>query len=95
MWVWAILVRSNEARETLCQNGIDINGAHIPLHLDNPYTVHRVEGERVIIKDWSIWENDTLLIEYFRAHPNVGNFQRFTNPLPGILNITMVIVLFT
>ena len=74
--VWAILVRSNEARETLCQNGIDINGAHIPLHLDNPYTVHRVEGERVIIKDWPIWENDTLLIEYFRAHPNVGEFSK-------------------
>ena len=38
--VWAILVRSNEARETLCQNGIDINGAHIPLHLDNNNNIY-------------------------------------------------------
>ena len=63
-------------QEKLCQNGIDINGAHIPLHLDNPYTVHRVEGKRVIIEYWPIWENDTLLIEYFRAHPNVGEFSK-------------------
>ena len=42
--VWAIIVCCNEARETLCQTGIEINDAHIPLHLENPYSVHKVEG---------------------------------------------------
>ena len=40
--LWAICVCSNGARETLCQTGIVINGVHIPLHLDNPFTVRRV-----------------------------------------------------
>ena len=74
--VWAIIVRCNEARETLCQTGIEINDAHIPLHLENPYSVHKVEGERVTIKDWPIWEDDSLLTEYLRAHPNVGEFSK-------------------
>ena len=74
--VWAICVRDNNARETLCNTGIDVNGAHIPLHLNNPLSVRRVEGERVVIKDLPLWESDTLLGDYFRSHPNVGEFSK-------------------
>ena len=74
--VWAIIVRCNEARETLCQTGIEINDAYIPLHLENPYSVHKVEGKRVTIKDWPIWEDDSLLTEYLRAHPNMEEFSK-------------------
>ena len=72
--LWAICVRSNGARETLCQTGIAINGVQIPLHLDNPFTARRVEGERVVIKDLPLWESDYLIGDFFRAHPNVGEF---------------------
>ena len=74
--LWAICVRSNGARETLCQTGIVINGVQIPLHLDNPFTAHRVEGERVVIKDLPLWESDSLIGDFFRAHPNVGEFSK-------------------
>ena len=59
--VWTIIVRCTEARQTLCQSGIEITDAHNPLHLENPYSVHKVEGDVVTIKDWPIWEDDSLL----------------------------------
>ena len=36
----------------------------------------RYEGERVVIKvkDHPLWESDTFLGDYFRSHPNVGEF---------------------
>ena len=34
--VWAICVRDNDARVTLCKTGIAVNGVHIPLYLNNP-----------------------------------------------------------
>ena len=74
--LWVICVRSNDARETLGQTGIVINGVQIPLHLDNPFTVRRVEGERVVIKDFPLWESDSLIGDFFRAHPNVGEFSK-------------------
>ena len=87
--LWAICVRSNDARETLCQTGIVINGVQIPLHLDNPFTVRRVEGEIVVIKDFPLWESDSLIGDFFRAHPNVGEFSNFfrsTSRKSGFLN---------
>ena len=87
--LWAICVRSNDARETLGQTGIVINGVQIPLHLDNPFTVRRVEGERVVIKDFQLWESDSLIGDFFRAHPNVGEFSkifRSTSRKSGFLN---------
>ena len=74
--LWAIGVRSNEARETLSQSGIMVNDMRIPLHINNPYTAQRVEGERVIIKDLPFWEDDAILSDFFRAHPNVGQFSK-------------------
>ena len=74
--VWAICVRDNDARETLCKTGMAVNGVHIPLYLNNPRTMHRVEGERVVIKDLPLWESDSLLGDFFRSHPNVGEFSK-------------------
>ena len=66
LWgVWEICVRDNDARETLCNTGIIVNGAQIPLHLNNPLSVRRVERERVEIKDLPLWESDTLLGDFF------------------------------
>ena len=75
--VWAICVRDNNARETLCKTGISVNGAHITLHLNNPRTVHRVEGERVVIKDLPLWESDTLLVIFLDPIPMWGSFQKY------------------
>ena len=53
--LWAIGIRSNEARETLSQSGIMVNDMRIPLYINNPYTAQIVEGERVIIKDLPLY----------------------------------------
>ena len=73
--VWAICVRDNDAREKLCNTGIVVNGAQIPLHLNNPLSVRRVEGEPVVIKDVHLWESDTLLGDFLDHLLMWENFQ--------------------
>ena len=75
--VWTICVRDNDARETLYKAGISVNDTHIPLHLNNPRTVHRVEGERVVIKDLPLWESDTLLGDFLDPIPMWGSFLKY------------------
>ena len=75
--VWAVLVRSNDARETLSQTGITINSVHITMHVDNPHgTGSRIEGERIVIKDFPLWEPDQKITEFFRNHPHIDEFSK-------------------
>ena len=48
--VWAICVRDNNARETLCNTGIAVDGVHIPLYLNNPHTdfVHDLRAKLLV-----------------------------------------------
>ena len=62
--LWLIGIRRNEAGEILSQSGIMVNDMRIPLHINNPYTAQRVEGERVIIKDLPFREDDAILSDF-------------------------------
>ena len=74
--LWVIAVRSNDARETLLQTGIMVNDMRIELHVNNPLAVQKVQGERVLIKDFPLWEDDSLLKDFFTSHPNIGEFSK-------------------
>ena len=75
--LWAICVRSQDAVDTLHQTGIVVNNTHIPLHKENPYGVEpKVEGERVLIKDYPLWEPDNHISDCFKRHPQIKHISK-------------------
>ena len=58
--IWGIVVRSHSARETLLQTGIKIDDVHITLHMNLAKANPKVVGERVVIRDYPLWESDVV-----------------------------------
>ncbi len=69
--LWVIAVKSSDARVTLLEKNITIYDNEIKLYADNPYMRKPWDdSERVVVKDYPMWEPNSRILDYFRALPN-------------------------
>ena len=68
---WRCLVHCCPVRGspgTLLDSGITVNDTHIKLYSEYPYVRQRgVDTERVVVKDYPMWEDDCHIINYFKS----------------------------
>ena len=71
--VWSIRVKTEEARTTLLKRHIMIDSKEVKLYAHNPYTRrrHDDESERIVIKDFPMWEPNSMITTYFETQPHI------------------------
>ena len=72
--VWSIRVKTEEARSTLLKrHNIMIDSREVKLYAHNPYTRrrHDDESERIVIKDFPMWEPNSMITTYFETLPYI------------------------
>ena len=76
--LWVIGVRSTAAKLTLLRTNLIINNTHIKLYDTNPYDLksQRVDGERIVFKDLPLWESSSLIEDFLKTLPHVGEFSQ-------------------
>ena len=69
--VWCIAVLSDAALATLLDSGITVNDTLIKLYWENPYAQQWcVDTERVVVKDFPLWEDGSDIINYSLSSPS-------------------------
>ena len=71
---WIIRVRTKAALETLVQTGLLINNSPVKLYRDRPTKAQssRVEGERLLIKDFPLNEPNIKIVNFLKQHTQIG-----------------------
>ena len=81
-WCWVIVVRSDNTRSSLLQDGyLLMDECRIALYGDNPFLgANREDTENVLIKDLPVWASDGLIKDYIKTQSQLNPMALYIDP---------------